>query len=62
MERKKASDFPQTLLDLFDAYVHGGVSRLSASSAAREPCYWVARADLSDIGGARRAHAIAIGL
>jgi len=27
MERKKASDFPQGLLDLFDAYVHGGVSR-----------------------------------
>jgi carboxymethylenebutenolidase len=27
MERKKASDFPQGLLDLFDAYVHGGISR-----------------------------------
>ncbi len=27
MERKKASDFPQALLDLFDAYVHGGISR-----------------------------------
>ena len=27
MERKKASDFPQGLLDLFGAYVHGGVSR-----------------------------------
>src|SRR5271166_226964 len=27
MDRKKASDFPQELLDLFDAYVHGGVSR-----------------------------------
>ena len=27
MERKKASDFPQELLDLFDAYVHGGMSR-----------------------------------
>jgi carboxymethylenebutenolidase len=24
MERKKASDFPQELLDLFDGYVHGG--------------------------------------
>ena len=27
MERKKASDFPQELLDLFDQYVHGGISR-----------------------------------
>ncbi len=27
MERKKASDFPQELLDLFDSYVHGGISR-----------------------------------
>ena len=27
MERKTASDFPQALLDLFDAYVHGGISR-----------------------------------
>jgi carboxymethylenebutenolidase len=27
MERKRASDFPQELLNLFDGYVHGGVSR-----------------------------------
>ncbi|RBP08602.1 carboxymethylenebutenolidase [Roseiarcus fermentans] len=27
MERKRASDFPQGLLDLFDLYVHGGLSR-----------------------------------
>ncbi len=27
MERKKASDFPQELLNLFDLYVHGGMSR-----------------------------------
>lgn len=27
MERKKASDFPQPLLDLFDKYVHGDVDR-----------------------------------
>jgi carboxymethylenebutenolidase len=27
MERKKASDFPQELLNLFDGYVHGGISR-----------------------------------
>lgn len=27
MERKQASDFPQGLLDLFDAYVHGRMSR-----------------------------------
>ena len=27
MQRKRASDFPQQLLDLFDGYVHGGISR-----------------------------------
>jgi carboxymethylenebutenolidase len=27
MERRKASDFPQGLLNLFDGYVHGGISR-----------------------------------
>jgi carboxymethylenebutenolidase len=27
MERKRASDFPQELLNLFDVYVHGGMSR-----------------------------------
>src|SRR5579883_76019 len=27
MERKKASDFPQELLDLFDLYQHGAISR-----------------------------------
>src|SRR6266849_363029 len=27
MERKKASDFPQELLSLFDRYVHGGINR-----------------------------------
>jgi carboxymethylenebutenolidase len=27
MERKKASDFPQELLNLFDGYVHGGMNR-----------------------------------
>jgi carboxymethylenebutenolidase len=27
MERKRASDFPQELLNLFDQYVHGGISR-----------------------------------
>ncbi len=27
MERKKASDFDQGLLDLFDQYVHGGIDR-----------------------------------
>jgi carboxymethylenebutenolidase len=27
MERKRASDFDQELLDLFDSYVHGGVNR-----------------------------------
>ena len=27
MERKKASDFPQKVLDLFDGYVHGALNR-----------------------------------
>jgi hypothetical protein len=27
MDRRKASDFPQELLDLFGGYVHGGISR-----------------------------------
>jgi carboxymethylenebutenolidase len=27
MERKKAFEFPQELLNLFDGYVHGGISR-----------------------------------
>jgi carboxymethylenebutenolidase len=27
MERKRASDFPQELLNLFDGYVHGGINR-----------------------------------
>ncbi len=27
MERKKASDFPQELLSLFDEYVHGAINR-----------------------------------
>ena len=27
MDRKKASDFPQELLDLFNGYVHGGIDR-----------------------------------
>ena len=29
MERKKASDFPQELLNLFDLYVHGDINRRS---------------------------------
>ncbi|HZC95416.1 MAG TPA: dienelactone hydrolase family protein, partial [Bradyrhizobium sp.] len=27
MDRRKASDFPQELLDLFGGYVHGGINR-----------------------------------
>ncbi|HET8545784.1 MAG TPA: dienelactone hydrolase family protein, partial [Pseudolabrys sp.] len=27
MERKKSSDFPQELLNLFDLYVHGEIHR-----------------------------------
>src|SRR5580704_11152962 len=36
MERKKASDFPQELLNLFDGYVHGGVSRRQFLNRAKK--------------------------
>jgi len=36
MERKKASDFPQGLLDLFDEYVHGGISRRDFMDGAQK--------------------------
>src|SRR5262249_3413610 len=36
MERKKASDFPQELLNLFDEYVHGGISRRQFLDSAQK--------------------------
>src|SRR5436305_8346008 len=36
MERKKASDFPQELLNLFDLYVHGGMSRRAFLEGAQK--------------------------
>src|SRR5207253_1415965 len=36
MERKKASDFPQELLNLFDGYVHGGISRRAFFDGAQK--------------------------
>ena len=36
MERKKASDFPQELLDLFDQYIHGGISRRDFMDGAQK--------------------------
>jgi carboxymethylenebutenolidase len=36
MERKKASDFPQELLDIFDRYVHGEMSRRDFLDAAQK--------------------------
>ena len=36
MERKKASDFPQELLTLFDGYVHGQTSRRDFFQAAQK--------------------------
>jgi carboxymethylenebutenolidase len=36
MERKKASDFPQELLKLFDEYVHGGISRRTFLNRAQK--------------------------
>jgi carboxymethylenebutenolidase len=35
MERKKASDFPQPLLDLFDRYVHGDIDRRAFLDGAK---------------------------
>src|ERR1700761_8640957 len=36
MERKKASDFPQELLNLFDLYVHGETSRRAFLDGAQK--------------------------
>jgi hypothetical protein len=36
MERKKASDFPQEFLNLFDAFVHGGMSRREFLDSAQK--------------------------
>ena len=36
MDRKSASDFPQELLNLFDGYVHGGISRRNFLDGAQK--------------------------
>src|SRR5277367_3191167 len=36
MERKKASDFPQELLNLFDKYVHGDINRRDFLEGAKK--------------------------
>src|ERR1700752_4176474 len=36
MERRKASDFPQELLNLFDRYVHGEITRRAFLDAAKK--------------------------
>ena len=36
MERKKASDFPQELLNLFDLYVHGNIGRRDFMDGAKK--------------------------
>ena len=36
MERKKASDFPQELLNLFDEYVHGRIDRRAFMDGAQK--------------------------
>ncbi len=36
MERKKATDFPQELLDLLDLYVHGGIGRRKFLAGAQK--------------------------
>jgi carboxymethylenebutenolidase len=36
MERKKATDFPQELLNIFDRYVHGEISRRAFLESAKK--------------------------
>ncbi len=36
MDRKKATDFPQELLDVFDLYVHGGIDRRAFLDRAKK--------------------------
>ena len=36
MERKKASDFPQELINLLDHYVHGGIDRREFPDGAQK--------------------------
>jgi carboxymethylenebutenolidase len=36
MERKKASDYPQELLNLFDKYIHGGIDRRAFLEGAQK--------------------------
>ncbi len=36
LERKKATDFPQELLDLLDSYVHGVIGRRAFLSGAQK--------------------------
>src|SRR5438270_6197775 len=36
MERKKASEYPQELLDLFDLYVHGDIGRREFLDGAKK--------------------------
>src|SRR5712692_10500322 len=36
MERRKAADFPQELLDLFDRYVHGDIGRREFLDGAKK--------------------------
>jgi len=36
MERKKATDFPQELLNIFDRYVHGEISRRAFLDSAKK--------------------------
>src|ERR1700680_2865627 len=36
MERKKATDFPQELLNLFDLYVHGDIERREFFEGAKK--------------------------
>jgi carboxymethylenebutenolidase len=36
VERRRASDFPQELLNLLDGYVHGGISRRQFFDGAKK--------------------------
>src|ERR1700704_4036993 len=48
MERKKASDFPQELLDLLDSYVHGQIDRRGFFESLRPNYAWAQQVPKDD--------------
>ena len=59
VERKRASDFPREVLDLFDKYVHGGIDRRAFLDEAAKNA-WVSKDQIAalqrlDVALARHA-------